>query len=173
MEIEALFSLFKRPFTVKYPFEPSPPPEGFRGRTEFTDECVGCGACAAVCPPKAISIADDGGTRVMRIDHGLCIFCRSCQDICPWEGIVLTTKFELATLDRRESYDEVEHDLVLCEDCGNVITTRKHMEEIRKKIEAVGLLDKDKAAIEELCPSCKRQHFAREIHETMALAGPF
>ena len=45
MEIEALLSLFKRPFTTKYPFEPSPSPDGFRGRTEFTETCVGCGAC--------------------------------------------------------------------------------------------------------------------------------
>jgi len=71
VELEAFFSLFKKPFTVKYPFEPSPPPDGFRGRTEFTDECVGCGACAAVCPPKAITITDEGTKRVIRIDHGL------------------------------------------------------------------------------------------------------
>ena len=168
MEIEALLSLFKRPFTTKYPFEPSPPPDGFRGRTEFTETCVGCGACAAVCPPKAITVTDEGKTRTMRVDHGLCIFCRTCQDICPWDGIELTEKFEMATLDRTESYHEVELDLLFCEGCGNVITTRKHMEEIRKKIEEVGLLDKDRARIENLCPSCKRRYFAAEIEETMS-----
>jgi formate hydrogenlyase subunit 6/NADH:ubiquinone oxidoreductase subunit I len=167
MEIEALFSLFKKPFTVKYPFEPSPAPEGFRGRTEFNDDCVGCGACAAVCPPKAISILDEGKTRIMKIDHGLCIFCRSCQDICPWEGIKLTEKFEMATLDKTQSYDEIEHDLILCEGCGKVITTRKHMEEIRKKIEQVGLLDKDRNNIESYCVSCKKDRFATEATETV------
>jgi hydrogenase-4 component H len=167
VEIEAFFSLFKKPFTVRYPYEPSPPPEGFRGRTEFTDDCVGCGACAAVCPPKAITVKDEGDVRVMRVDHGLCIFCRSCQDICPWEGITLTEKFEMATLDRRETYDEIEHELVFCENCGGVITTRKHMEKIMKALEEVGLLDKDKERIENLCPSCKRHHFARDAKEIM------
>ena len=169
MELEAFFSLFKKPFTVKYPFEPSPPPDGFRGRTEFTDECVGCGACAAVCPPKAITMTDEGTNRVIRIDHGLCIFCGTCQDTCPWKGIELTEKFEMATLDKEASYHEIEHELILCEGCGNVITTRKHLEEIRKKIEDVGLLDKDRANIENLCSSCKRHHVAGEIKEAMAL----
>jgi formate hydrogenlyase subunit 6/NADH:ubiquinone oxidoreductase subunit I len=169
MELEAFFSLFKKPFTVKYPYEPSPPPEGFRGRTEFTDECVGCGACAAVCPPKAIKITDTKDKRIMRIDHGLCIFCGTCQDVCPWEGITLTEKFEMATLHKEDVYHEMEHDLIFCEGCGNVITTRKHMEEIRKSIKDVELLDKDRENIENLCPSCKRRHFAQEIKGAMSL----
>jgi hydrogenase-4 component H len=167
VEIEAFFSLFKKPFTVKYPYEPSPPPEGFRGRTEFTDDCVGCGACAAVCPPKAITVTDKGDVRVLKVDHGLCIFCRSCQDVCPWEGITLTEKFEMATLDRSEVYDKIEHELIFCENCGNVITTRKHMEKIMKALEDVGLLDKDRERIGNLCPSCKRHHFARDAKEIM------
>lgn len=171
MEIEAFLSLFKKPFTVKYPFEPSPAPEGFRGRTEFTDDCVGCGACAAVCPAEAITINDEGDTRVLRVDHGLCIFCGTCQDTCPWEGIELTEKFEMATLDKETSYDEVEHELILCEGCGHVITTRKHMEKIRESIKDVGLIDKDRATIENLCTSCKRRHFAKEISEAMSLGS--
>lgn len=171
MELEALFSLFKKPFTVKYPFEPSPAPEGFRGRTEFTDDCVGCGACAAVCPAEAITVTDEGDIRVLRVDHGLCIFCSSCQDTCPWEGINLTGKFEMATLDRKAVYHEVEHDLIFCEGCGHVITTRKHMEKIKEAIEEVELIDKDRKTIENLCPSCKRRHYAREISEVMPTSG--
>ncbi|MBU7043935.1 MAG: 4Fe-4S dicluster domain-containing protein [Theionarchaea archaeon] len=172
MEIEAFFSLFKKPFTVKYPFEPSPPPEGFRGRTEFTDDCVGCGACAAVCPPKAITVTDDNDRRVLRIDHGLCIFCRTCQDICPWDGIQLTQTFEMATLDKEAIYDEIEHDLIRCEGCGEVITTWKHMEKIRDAVKDVGLIDKDRAAIETLCPSCKRKSISRTMKETMDIGSP-
>ena len=172
MEIEAFFSLFKKPFTVKYPFEPSPPPEGFRGRTEFTDDCVGCGACAAVCPPKAITVTDDNDRRVLRIDHGLCIFCRTCQDICPWDGIQLTQTFEMATLDKESIYDEIEHDLIRCEGCGEVITTWKHMEKIRDAVKDVGLIDKDRTTIETLCPSCKRKSISRTMKETMDIGSP-
>jgi formate hydrogenlyase subunit 6/NADH:ubiquinone oxidoreductase subunit I len=167
MEIEAFLSLFKRPFTVKYPFEPSPAPEGFRGRTEFTDKCVGCGACVAVCPPKAITIVDKGNTRVLTIDHGLCIFCGTCQDVCPWEGVALTETFEMATLDKTQSCNEIEHELIFCEGCGHIITTKKHMEEITKTIKDVGLLDKDRERIETLCTRCKRSHFAQEISGIM------
>ena len=167
MEIEAFLSLFKKPFTVKYPFEPSPPPEGFRGRTEFTDNCVGCGACAAVCPASAITVTDEKDKRVLRIDHGFCIFCGRCQDTCPWEGIELTETFEMATLDKTQSFNETEHDLIFCEGCGDVITTKKHMEEIIKTLKDVGFLDKDRERIETLCTTCKRNHFAQEIKGIM------
>jgi formate hydrogenlyase subunit 6/NADH:ubiquinone oxidoreductase subunit I len=112
-------------------------------------------------------MTDVGDTRVMKIDHGLCIFCRTCQDVCPWDGIELTQTYEMATLDKTTAYDQIEHDLIRCEGCGGVITTRKHMEKIGEAIKDVGLIDKDRKAIETLCTSCKRKSIARTMKETM------
>jgi uncharacterized protein (DUF362 family)/Pyruvate/2-oxoacid:ferredoxin oxidoreductase delta subunit len=59
-------------------------------RTIFTpkpiinrDLCKACGACAEVCPPKAISLSK----KKVEINYRLCIRCYCCQEVCP-EGAV-------------------------------------------------------------------------------------
>lgn len=43
------------------------------------DECVGCGACAEVCPQEAIAMEED----VAVIDVDECVVCGACVDECP------------------------------------------------------------------------------------------
>ncbi|MCK5558003.1 MAG: 4Fe-4S binding protein, partial [Candidatus Hydrogenedentes bacterium] len=75
---EALKLLFiEGPYTSKFPKEPSIPPETFRGKPQYDEEkCIGCGACAQVCPSRAIEVIDNLETRkrklVLRYD--ICIF---------------------------------------------------------------------------------------------------
>jgi len=47
------------------------------------DDCVGCGACADVCPESAIVVDD-----IAVIDAKLCIDCGACIDECPADAIV-------------------------------------------------------------------------------------
>lgn len=47
------------------------------------DLCKVCGACAEVCPPKAISLSK----KKVEIDYHQCIRCYCCQEVCP-EGAV-------------------------------------------------------------------------------------
>jgi hydrogenase-4 component H len=43
--------------TLPYPFVRSAPAAGFRGRPVLDgDKCLGCGACAQVCPPRTIFV---------------------------------------------------------------------------------------------------------------------
>ena len=78
--------------TKRYPYEPIEVPDGFRGKPVIDgDKCVGCGACANVCPPNAIEIFDEGGYRIVRLYIGKCIFCGRCSDICP-ENAILPSK---------------------------------------------------------------------------------
>ncbi len=50
----------------------------------ITDTCCGCGACATVCPKKAISIVqDEAGFQHYTIDETTCIRCGQCKTVCP------------------------------------------------------------------------------------------
>ena len=87
---EAVKSLFSKPYTLKFPKEPSVPFKEFRGAPRFDkDDCVGCGACAQVCPPQAIEIVDDKATktRTLKVRHDTCIYCGQCQAYCLTEKL--------------------------------------------------------------------------------------
>ena len=47
--------------------------------------CEGCGICAEVCSPRAISMAD----RAPSFDYSRCIRCYCCQEMCPQGAIGL------------------------------------------------------------------------------------
>jgi hydrogenase-4 component H len=139
---EAVRAVIFGPYTSKYPAEPHEPPDGFRGRPKFDDAgCVGCGACAEVCPALAIRVRDQTPPgkpiRVIEQRWDKCVFCGQCELNCTTgEGIRLTKEYDLGTLDRSQCRQHVEYDLVLCEVCGAVVATRKHLLWIARKLGA-------------------------------------
>jgi hydrogenase-4 component H len=189
---EAIKALIKGPYTTKFPFAPSPADPSYRGKVEFDDkECVGCGACAEVCPARAIEMVDDvnSGKRRMVHHYDICIFCGQCNANClTKKGINLTQEYDLAFLkDRDKQITSVEKNLVFCESCGEVITTIEHLRFLAKKLgplaysntnlilvdqEELGLIEKP-APKEEvphkranlmkiLCGKCRRQVVIKE-----------
>jgi len=185
---EAVTSLFSRPYTIKYPHEPSIPPETFRGKPEYVEEdCIGCGACAQVCPARAIEVTEEvngsSAKRKLTVHHDHCIFCGQCHRYCTTEkGIILTNEYDTATYDRTEATTSVEKDLVICEHCGAVIGTVDHIRWVAQKLgtKAYGnmglalMLYKDLDLVPEapprpdipldradhvrfLCPKCRRE----------------
>ncbi len=123
----ALTSLLSRPFTTRFPAGPYQPIPQFRGRPRYhKDDCIGCGACAQVCPADAIVMTDDpaGPKPVRRLVQHLdtCIQCGQCERYCTTEkGIRLSNEYDYAAFSRDAFEDAVEKELLLCEGCGGVI----------------------------------------------------
>ncbi|UCH13830.1 MAG: 4Fe-4S dicluster domain-containing protein [Bacteroidales bacterium] len=136
---EAVISLLTPAYTSKFPKKPHTPFENYRGKPVVDDEnCVGCETCANVCPPKAITFKDDKKKKLRVIDrnYGLCIFCGQCQDHCiTGKGVKLSDKlFDLATFDRSQIIEKQEKELLVCESCSAVITTKEHIQYLHKKL---------------------------------------
>ena len=133
---EAITAVIKGPYTSTFPFTPLKPADAFRGQPEFhEDDCVGCGACAEVCPANTIDVLDEGDTRTLVHHFDNCIFCGQCEAYCTTtKGIILSNeKYELAVFDRDQAVTKIEKELVRCESCGGVITTREHLLWIARK----------------------------------------
>ncbi len=65
--------------------------EGLSFATEIAfhkKNCIGCGACAAVCEQKALSVQNG----VAVIDRAKCIACGNCAKACPTEALVTIGK---------------------------------------------------------------------------------
>ena len=54
----------------------------------ITNTCCGCGACAAICEKKAISIKhNEEGFLQSYIDNSKCVKCKKCRMVCPFYTI--------------------------------------------------------------------------------------
>ena len=131
---EAITAVISPRFTTQFPAKPCAVPDKFRGKPEFDlDTCIGCGACVNVCPsPNCLSMVDDleADPPVRKIMHqtSACIFCGNCHENCTTEdGIILSNKWDLATLDKESLFETHEFELQMCEKCGELIGTKKHL----------------------------------------------
>ena len=125
---EAIRALIKGPYTSKFPFKPHVPFDSFRGRPYFfEEECVGCTACAQVCPAKAIDVEDEikngVAVRKLTVHWDMCICCGNCEANClTGKGIRLSKEFAYATCQQREELKHsIEKELILCDCCQEVI----------------------------------------------------
>lgn len=192
---EAVVSLVTSAYTTRFPYEAHEPFENFRGKPVVSeDDCVGCQTCANVCPPGAITYSDDKetGMRTIVRDYGKCIFCGMCEEHCiTKEGVKLSDKlFDLSTFSREELVETQERELILCNSCNAIITTRDHMRYLYSKLgpkafssilnlnllnEHLQLADPEKTKVEIrdglkrkdmfniICPNCLRQVLVKDL----------
>ena len=142
---EAIIALVSRPYTSKYPFEPHTAAKRFRGKPEPSNEgCIGCKACAEICPARAIESRDivtkDKAVRVMIWHLDECHYCGQCEALCTTRedkpaGVKLTGEFELASFSRKDLVSKTgEKELALCERCREVVTTKAHLDWLARRL---------------------------------------
>ena len=95
-------SLFKKPFTEKYPFAHSETPVNFRGKLVYDPEkCIGCQLCVKDCPANALEIITIDKVNkkfVMRYRMDRCTFCAQCVLNCRFKCIEMSDdQWELAS----------------------------------------------------------------------------
>ena len=121
---QALRAVFSPRFTTRFPQEPHRPGAGFRGRPRFDpDGCIGCGACAQVCPAKCIDVVDDleatTATRTLIQHLDVCIWCGQCERHCPTgRGIRMSDEYDCVGFEPGDFEERVVKPLLLCENCG-------------------------------------------------------
>lgn len=144
-------------------------PHGFRGNPQVDQaKCVGCGACAHVCPADAIEINGSGTERRVRFMHKDCIFCGSCQDVCPSEAVELragrTEWFEAKEASRSDAHLSVRQ----CRLCGAPYMPEAQVAwALRRLDERLALGVTDREMVERclgICMQCRRKSIA-EVRE--------
>jgi len=181
---EAIRSLFSHPATTKYPFGKPEIHPRFRGKPQPQETCVGCGGCVNWCPAEAIEMIDDiqnkKRTIIWRYDH--CIMCGECERICTTgDGVKMVPEFALAGFKRENLREKKDCELVICPNCGEIISTKEHLlwtlskigEKqtanlglLNLKLKELGIVDETKRKIkidrrddlfELLCPKCRHR----------------
>lgn len=139
--VEAVKALALGPYTAKFPKKEAVVRKEFRGAPEWREEkCIGCGACAEVCPAKAIEYEDiikpDGtAKRVFKRFYDNCIYCGQCGALCTTgEGIEYTTKWDLAQFKREDLIELHEKPLAVCQGCGGPVTAVDHIKWLRQRV---------------------------------------
>ena len=155
--------------TLPYPFKPAQAPPRFRGRPTLKGEvCIGCAACAEVCPPRLIRIADEGMTRHISMDYSRCTYCGRCQEICPVGSAELTEDFEDATASRDDLTVSVRLDMVACKNCSTPFITKRMMAKMTDEFCPPWM--KEKVEIPDwfnLCPACRLEKTGAAIDRSV------
>jgi hydrogenase-4 component H len=139
-------------------------PDGFRGMIEHDALlCTGCGTCAYVCAPRAITLDTTGEAEATwKFAASQCSFCGLCDQYCPTHAITNPGKLPPVTGDR--SRQHVAHALPSrpCAHCGRptVPLPREVLQQLYD-----GVVTDATVAEQALCEACRRKAASRHLRD--------
>lgn len=106
----------RKSVTLQYPDERWPMPERSRGVVVLLSDpetgelnCNACQVCMKQCPVHAINVEQikDPETKKRHpgsftIDNTICCFCGICEEVCNFDAIKLTGKYEFSVFNKEE-----------------------------------------------------------------------
>jgi len=144
--------------TLRYPAEPHPPAEGFRGLPTIDGaRCAGCGACAHVCPARLIKLTEYEDRFVLEAEFARCTYCARCAEVCPTGAFQMTDRFETAVTDPGQLTARVELAMGRCTACGRPTGTPQQMTSVLA--EQLGLAPH----LAGLCSACRRRNYGETL----------
>jgi hydrogenase-4 component H len=153
--------------TLPYPFIRSEPMAGFRGRPVLNgDLCLGCGACAAVCPPRTIFVIDEEDTRSIQVDYARCTYCARCEEVCPVGSITLNNEFELATTNKNDLKLTATLAMAKCNICGKPFMTQRMLTKLTEVFSPAWMpTHEEPPAWFSTCPDCRQKQESGRLKE--------
>ena len=162
---EALVSLKDKKVGLIKPEAPTPSlPSPQQKMVIYDKQCIGCGACATVCPADAISLTENRKYRAITIKIVHCIYCGMCVDTCPENALSLLSGDELSSPAKEHLHHELKIKLKRCEQCRTMMGPQKSITKTLKDIFSPRGLTVRELEWINLCSACRRKfHSARLI----------
>lgn len=116
-----LRAFLSRPVTILWPYEKVEIADRGQGliRLRMTQldppvyKCTGCGICEKNCPQHCITVVkmeSEKQPQTYTVNYGLCMFCRICIDVCPFNALQQTQEHEFIG-ESRQDFIRTKEDL--------------------------------------------------------------
>ena len=123
------------------------------------ERCIGCRACATVCPEELITLSDTDHRRTVWLAAMCAEDCDRCVGACPTEAISLATAAEAGPAEGTR----LDFELWACAGCGAPVATVEMLARLRAVVPAQVQADAEGQEWLELCPRCRQEVEAQRV----------
>jgi Ni,Fe-hydrogenase III small subunit len=89
-------------------------------------------------------MCDDGDSRQVIVDYGLCVFCGLCAEASADQAVRITQEFELASADRRNLILTAEYSLNADRTHRELVAVHPHVSDVAADVERIGQKAREK-----------------------------
>jgi Fe-S-cluster-containing hydrogenase component 2 len=132
------------------------------------ERCIGCRACATVCPAGLITLTDHDHRRTVRFAAVCAEECDRCAAACPTEAIDLAPAVAPVGEGTALSFA-----LEACSGCGAALAPAEMLAHLRAANPAALQTDAEGQDWLGLCPTCRQQGEAQRMGREVLLTRSF